>query len=475
MSPNRQHASDAPPEASTGLSRRGLLGGALAGGLAAVLPAAPAGASAAQTPSAPGASASTTTTTASAPADATTFFSDPGLNFQALFALGACAYNAAQPGEVLEAFDRVHARGDTYAAYYEEFLALGNHLAQAGDVAARWGRRVTARNCYLRAAMYLDQALFYTLASSRPTRAQEAAVYRQMERCFAAAAARFTPAFKPVAIPYERRTLPGWLLTPAGAAVRRPTIILNNGSDAQNIDMLVSGGLDALDRGWNALIFEGPGQGSNLFLHGIPFRPDWEQVITPIVTWLRGRPEVDKRRITLFGSSFGGYLVPRAAAFEHRLAGIAADPGTTNPFLSWEQNLPSAMLTLLAQGRRQEFNGYWTEVLPNLPANTRFDIAKRAEIYGNGTFYDQMRLARRFVMTRATARQIDAPAIIAQAEQEAYFPGQSKQLSDWLRVKKTLVTFTVTQGAQFHCEPMAPTIRNDAVLDWLGTNMRPTG
>ncbi len=49
-------------------------------------------------------------------ASATQFFSDPVLNFEALFGLGAASYNAAQPGEVLEAFDRVHARGDTYAA-----------------------------------------------------------------------------------------------------------------------------------------------------------------------------------------------------------------------------------------------------------------------------------------------------------------------------------------------------------------------
>jgi hypothetical protein len=79
---------------------------------------------------------------------------------------------------VLEAFDRVHARGDTYRAYYEEFLALGRRLRRLGNQAARARRRVTARDCYLRAATYLDQALYFMLASATPTRAQEAAVYR---------------------------------------------------------------------------------------------------------------------------------------------------------------------------------------------------------------------------------------------------------------------------------------------------------
>jgi Alpha/beta hydrolase family len=442
-----------------GLSRRGVLAGALTGGIAALLPLAPAAARAANT---------------SAPGNAIDFFADPELNFQALFALGAASYNASQPGEVFEAFDRVHAKGDSYRAYYDELLALGRRTRQLADKAAHAGRRVTARDTYLRAATYLDQALFFVLASAKPTRAREGLVYREMEACFAGAAAHFEPAFERVSIPYERSSLPGWLLTPPGARTRRPTIILNNGSDAQNIDLFVAGGAAALERGWNALIFEGPGQGSNLFLHNIPFRPDWEKVITPIVSWLRARPEVDRRRITLFGSSFGGYLVPRAAAFEHRLAGVAVDPGVHNAFVSWQQNLPAQMIKWLREGRRKQFNTYWAQAQSYLPASARFSIAKRSEIYGNVSFYDRMRLASKFVLSRATARQIDAPTIVTQAQDETFFPGQSRTLYDWLRVRKTLARFTAAEGAQFHCEPMAPTVRNDTVLDWLEANLRPT-
>ncbi len=443
------------------LSRRSVLAGALTGGVAAVLPSAGgASADASPAPKLP---------------NATEFFSDQSLNFQALFALGAVSYNAAQPGEVLETFNRVHARGDTYRAYFEEFLALGRRLRRLGDEAADRGRRVTARDSYLRAASYLDQALYYVLASNTPTRAHEGAVYREMESCWAAAAARFRPGFQPVSIPYERRRLPGWLLTPGGSRVRRPTLILNNGSDAQNVDMYIAGGgAAALERGWNALIFEGPGQGSNLFAHNIPFRPDWERVITPIVSWLRDRPEVDERRITLFGSSFGGYLVPRAAAFERRLAGLAVDPGATNAFISWRHKLPAQLITLLNQGKRQEFNREWAAILPHLPATVQFDIAKRSEIYGNGSFYDKMRLAERFVLSPAVVGRIRAPMILAEAEQEQFFPGQSKQMYDWLRARRALARFTVAEGAQFHCEPMAPTLRNDTLLGWLEANLKPT-
>ena len=91
--------------------------------------------------------------------------------------------------------------------------------------------------------------------------------------------------------------------------------------------MYAFGGAAALERGYHALIFEGPGQGSMLFERQIPFRPDWENVITPVVDYLRSRPDVDPARIALTGWSLGGELAIRAAAFEHRLAAVVADPG----------------------------------------------------------------------------------------------------------------------------------------------------
>ena len=74
-------------------------------------------------------------------------------------------------------------------------------------------------------------------------------------------------------------------------------------------------GAPALGRGYNALVFDGPGQQSMLFERHVSFRPDWEHVITPIVDFLLQRPEVDANRLALYGISQAGYWVPRALAF----------------------------------------------------------------------------------------------------------------------------------------------------------------
>jgi hypothetical protein len=461
------------PELNQTLSRRRLLAGALTAGAAGALARVP-GAAAATAKQA--AAASAPAPAASPPAagaqSAISFFADPAINFQMLFVLGATGYGAAETGEVLSAFDRIHSRSDTYAAVFDEFLALGRTLRAQGEREQAAGRTESARASFLRAAMYLDQALFFTLASAEPTRRHEGAIYREMEAAWVRAAALFRPRFEPLRIPYGRTHLPGWLLSPGGST-RRPTVILNNGSDAQNIDMYVYGGAAALERGWNALIFEGPGQGANLFLHNRPFIPDWERVVTPVVDWLREQPSVDRRRISIAGQSFGGYLVPRAAAYEHRLAAVVCDPGVVDPFKTWSASLPPSLLELLHQGQRKQLNAIWSEIPSELPEGERFGIAKRIEIYGQGGGYEKLKLASKFVLTREQARRIDAPTASISPELEQFFPGQAQTLYDWLHGRKKLLEFTVAEGAQYHCEPMAPQLRNERVFDWLEGNARP--
>ncbi|HEX5713308.1 MAG TPA: alpha/beta hydrolase [Solirubrobacterales bacterium] len=456
------------PDPQSTLNRRHLLGGALAAGGAAVL-AGPAGALAAPkdakgkgTPPGKGANEKR---------PATVFFKEPALNFQMLFALGAAGYGASETGEVLATFDRVHGKGDTYRATFEEFQRLGRQVRRRADRDRDAGRTVSARSGYLRAAMYLDQALFYVLASSRPTRAHEGALYREMESAWAGAAALFDPAFEPVEIAWSGGKLPGWFLSPGGDT-RRPTVILNTGSDAQTIDMYVYGGAAALERGWNALIFEGPGQGANLFLRNQAFIPEWEKVITPVVDFLRAHPKVDRDRISLVGQSFGGYLTARAAVHEHRLAGLVPDPGVVDVFSDWRQELPPALLELLAAGRRAEFNRIWNGIPKELPEAKRVGLAKRAEIYGQVDGFEKMKLAQRFVLSREEARRITTPTAILSPELEQFFPGQPETLHGWLQAPSTLIRFTVAEGAEYHCEPMAPQLRNERVFDWLETHAK---
>lgn len=102
---------------------------------------------------------------------------------------------------------------------------------------------------------------------------------------------------------------------------------MHSGFDGTAEELHFSGALAAVERGYTVLTFDGPGQPGPRHHQGLVFRPDWENVITPVVDFAETLPEVDNSRIALLGSSMGGVLAPRAAAFEHRLAALIAVDG----------------------------------------------------------------------------------------------------------------------------------------------------
>jgi hypothetical protein len=118
--------------------------------------------------------------------------------------------------------------------------------------------------------------------------------------------------------------MPGYLFRPSTSEVPRRTLIMNNGSDGPVTSIWPPVAAGGVARGYNVLIFDGPGQQSMLFERGVPFRHDWEHVITPVVDFLLGRSNVDQKQIVLYGISQAGYWVPRALAFEHRIAAAIA-------------------------------------------------------------------------------------------------------------------------------------------------------
>jgi dienelactone hydrolase len=401
-------------------------------------------------------------------------FGQTDLNFQTLFALGASG-QIAVAGEVAAVVAQANstAGGATYQAVYDAFVAMGNRLETSATESLRAGRRVTARSRFLRAAKYYAQALYWVLGTSTPD--AEAATYTAMDNSFVAALDLMDPRPEPLTVPYGGRTLPAWFLRPSDDGKARPTIIINNGSDGQNVDLLVQGGFDALDRGYNVVIFEGPGQGSQLFLHNIPFRHDWEHVITPIIDVLAARPDVDDRRIALRGISFGGELCPRAAAFEPRLAALIADPGSTSSWLDYPKVVRDT-----AVGPPEQVNQAWADlIIPGATPQQLFAIKKTLEIF-SAEAHDQVKAGgyptdwaalsteiQKYDLA-GIAERITCPTLVTQYEGDTAFGDEPEQLYAMLRTKKKdLVRFTAVDGAQYHCGPMAPQVSNEACWDWL--------
>lgn len=114
-------------------------------------------------------------------------------------------------------------------------------------------------------------------------------------------------------VPYGNGTLP--VLSAKAAGTCKGRILLHGGNDSYIEEFF-----DALcyfqDRGFDVYLFEGPGQGGCLREQNMKFDPAWEKPVKAILDYFR------LEDVTIIGASLGGYLAPRAAAFEKRISKV---------------------------------------------------------------------------------------------------------------------------------------------------------
>lgn len=396
------------------------------------------------------------------------FFKDENFEFLTLLTLGSTAFRLAEVGEVLVTVAAIR-EGDN-ESWFNAWTAAGERIEELAQKAEAGGHRQTARDARLRAAMYMGTAFFNVLGTSHA--GEKIEVWkRHWENADAAFRLWSTPVER-VALPYEHTELDGYFFS-AGAG-RRPLLIFNNGSDSTIVEMLTLGVGEAVERGYHALIFDGPGQGQALYLQNLFFRHDWERVISPIVDWAITRPDVDADKIALIGWSQAGYWVPRAAAFEHRLAAAVVDPGVVKVNTSWIKHFPDEVMRLYQAGEREQFEHAIASATSDDPLMEAI-ATKRVEPYGSEVTFDILRELERWDLTDI-AERIRCPMLIADPEDEQFWPGQSRQLYELLKAPKTLIPFSAAEGANWHCEPMAPVLRSHRFLDWLDQTLgRPVG
>jgi hypothetical protein len=471
---------------TSSVSRRTMLGtlGALGAGGAALAIAACSNsattASLATNATMPGGTPATTPPTTAPPAGSSApplqLLADPGMNYDALTVLGAAPYGLSEVGEVVTMVNTINRAGATIQNYFDTFLAWGDMLAVRAAKASDDDNIEGAMLDSLRAATYYESALFFVLGTTAA--ATEEQVYEKFRASWETAAPSLAPRAEKIAIPYEGRTMPGWFFAPDRSGKKRPTLIVNNGSDGQSTWVWGFGAAAGLDYGWNTVIFDGPGQGSMLFVDNIPFRYDWENVITPVVDFLSKRSDVDPRRIALIGGSMAGELVPRAAIFEHRLAGVIAAPGVVNPWLAFPP-----ILREIVTPDKATTNATWVnDIIANMDPEQTFTMKKRLECYDPAAMADarQGRVTPDFWTPVQTlqkqdittdASRITSPTLVIDYEDEQFYPGQADQLHGLLTCPKDLVRMTSAEGAQMHCSPMAPQYHNDVVFNWLNNTV----
>ncbi|GAA2273460.1 alpha/beta fold hydrolase [Kitasatospora cystarginea] len=398
------------------------------------------------------------------------FPGDAEFRDEALRSFGHIAYGGADFGEVVSTSQRI-VEGD-YDSWHDEWLATADRVSgeAARDLAA--GHPVSARDGFLRASNYYRSAEFFLHGDPRDPRHDHA--YDRSVECFQAAAALFTPRVEPVRIPYEGTTLPGYLYRADTSGTPRPTVVMHNGFDGTAEEMHFFGALAGVERGYTVLVFDGPGQPGPRHREGLVFRPDWENVVGPVLDFALKLPEVDGQRIALLGNSMGGLLAPRAAAFEHRLAAVVALDGVYDLGPAVTRSIPGER-TEVERRLRAEADPQLDALLDHMMATDpvmRWAVNHGMYVMGAPTprAFGAAYLA--YHLRDGIAARIECPALVCEAAGDLFFAGQARQLYDELTCPKTLLEFTADEGADAHCQAGAQKLALARIYNWLDDTLR---
>ncbi|MCD2114863.1 alpha/beta hydrolase family protein [Rhodococcus rhodochrous] len=355
----------------------------------------------------------------------------------------------AEMGEILDLAHRIQ-DGST-ESWLAEFSHGAERVHDRAVAYAESGFTTSAARAFMRASNLYRASIFYAL-SSDPRREE---YWRVSRDCFRRAMELHSAPVRTVTIPFEDASLPGYFFS-AGAGPR-PTLLAIGGFDSTAEEVSAWIGMEAQSRGWNCLVFEGPGQWGALYDNpGLLMTHDYERPVSAAVDFALTLPEVDPDRIALAGYSLGGYFAPRAFAFERRIAACVANSLLPSIFEPWTALWPAS----LAEATGGDFDAAFARVAGVHPgAAWTFDHGQWA--LGMERPSDFLRVWDNYTLD-GLADRFDRPLLSVFGESELVRFGEGAHTASWAgRMLELLAdvpgyteayVFADEEGGSTHCQ-----------------------
>jgi pimeloyl-ACP methyl ester carboxylesterase len=245
-----------------------------------------------------------------------------------------------QAGVDYNDFLRTTAGIDRWEDWLDGWAALGDRHAELAREAEGAGRRVTAGDAWLRAAVAYHFGKFVWVLDD----ARSDPVHRKAIDAFYAGHRMLDTGVERIEVPLDGASVVGNLRRPGQGEVAPPLVLLIPGLDSTKEEFFL---LEEhfLRRGMATFSLDGPGQGESA--DALPIRADYETAVTPVLDALADRDDVDLARAGAVGVSMGGYYAPRAAAFEPRIRAVVGISGPFNMGHLWDDLPPMTRETFM--------------------------------------------------------------------------------------------------------------------------------
>lgn len=390
------------------------------------------------------------------------FPSNECFSYEVLRAAGYANYGGADLGEVIAITSRIRAGNED--DWIREWQTAAERAVTNAKISESAENKISAHEAYLRASNYYRTAEFFRRDNVDKDEIARL-MYEGSETAFDKAMKLSVYEYQSILIPYEGTTLPGYFVAPDNSKTPRHTIIFNGGYDSTMSEAWFAIGAAALLRGYNFLAFDGPGQGAAIRLQGLFFRPDWENVLTPVIDYALTREDVDANAIAVFGWSMGGYLVARGATEEHRIQALILDDGVYDFGSAFRANQPW-FVQRLVKNRYDSVCNFIFSCVQSLSTGLRWGLLNGQWTFGMASAADLMRAVNEYTL-EGRSQQITTPCLILDAENDHFLKGQPELLREHLSCEHEFVSLRENEGGDTHCHQGTFFRLHQVVFDFL--------
>ena len=385
------------------------------------------------------------------------FFKDQTYHHAVLRALNQVAARGADVSEVLQA--TTHIRAGDEQAWYAEWSALAErNLARAAAVRNRQSR---GEAC-LRAHTYYTRAQFF-LPPEDPKRP---VAYDRCRRLFYDGLDTLGVAYEKIDAPYGHNHLKA-VYYPAPNPVNGPLIVFHGGYDTIVEELYFFLAAEAISRGYSVLTFDGPGQGAPLREQGLRFTHEWEKPTSAVLNAFAATHR-EPVKIVLVGLSMGGYLAPRAAAFEPRIDGVVSYGVLFDLHDAMSHAIPPTFARLRRLAPHKLVDAL-ARSASRINPGVKWGLANADWTLGSVGLTEMLTAARLYTLD-GVAERIHQDVLILAGTEDQFIPfGQVERYRRALSNARSITTklYDPASGGHEHSQLGAPTLWQADFFDWV--------
>ena len=268
-----------------------------------------------------------------------------------------------------------------------------------------------------------------------------------------------------ITIPYEGSFLHALKFKPKSE--KKGTVVVHGGGDSfveEFFTMLTF----FPDNGYELIMFDGPGQGTSLHKYGYKMTYQWEKPASAVLDYF----QLDD--VTLIGISLGGYLAPRAAAFDTRIKRVVAF-GIIGDFLQAFLNVMpftsrvvlKSLLTLKAKGILNKVMGKVTKKPDLVGQFFQWWLMQTSYMWDKRTPFEVLEEMKNYNSLKISPL-IKGDVLLLTGEEDIYTPfyeQQVKSLTNARSVEGRI--FTKEENASMHCQVGNVPLALEYILNWI--------